>query len=95
MDSSSKTLKFWNKFISNCYRTRLIPYHWESDTNCPNLNSVKRRRAYIIQFLLILAYQAFLLCRAVQVLRNENELFRKKIKLLFSIVVYGVLNVNQ
>lgn len=98
MQSSSKALKFWAKFTKVYHSILIIPYEWDPASECPRLNPQKRLRAlrtYVIQFLIILAYEAFLMYRGVQAMKDEAESHGKKIKLLFSIAAYVLLNVNQ
>ena len=98
MGSTPKALKFWSKLTTFCHSIYLTPYHWDSNLQCPQLSLKKWRKylcAFIIQTVILISYEMFLLYRVMQGLQDDAQSFHQKIRLIFSVVVCLMLNVNQ
>ena len=85
MESYPKTLKFWSKFTKFCHSFYITPYYWDSNLRCPQLDPQKWLKflyVHIIQTLIIIAYEMFLLYRVRQGLQGEAESLHNKIRLI-------------
>lgn len=91
-------VRIWSTFSRFLHKVLIVPYKWDplGATFCKDSKREKLMyRAFLYQSLAIILYEVFLFYRGAQELFQHDKHFASKIRLLFSIAVYLMMNINE